>query len=144
LTIREQGFETRLISLGRVHPAKENELTRDLAERIQKIWDAYLVADEATHSQFLADDYRAVHPDGTVHLGKPSTEEMAAAPIEDYWLRGLEAWPVGQEGAIVTYNAQVEVRQDLSAQRFQFTVGEVWMKHAGEWKCRYYHATTLK
>ena len=42
------------------------------------------------------------------------------------------------------YTAEVEVRSGLSAQRFQFAVGEVWMKHAGQWKCRYYHATMLK
>jgi len=79
-----------------------------------------------------------------MHVGKPSAKEMAAAPIEDYWLRDMEAWPVGEEGAIVTYTAEVEVRSGLSAQRFQFAVGEVWMKHAGQWKCRYYHATMLK
>jgi hypothetical protein len=130
--------------LGRVHPLRENELTRDLAERIQKIWDAYLIVDEAAHSGLLADDYRAVHADGTVHFGKPTAEEISAAPIEDYWLRELEAWPVGEEGAIATYNAEVEVRHGLSAQRFRFAVGEVWMKHSGEWKCRYYHATMVK
>lgn len=130
--------------MGRVHTIKKDPLTNTLAERLQKIWDAYLAVDEETHSAYLADDYRAVHPDGTVHAGKPSAKEIAAEPIEDYWLRELQAWPVGQEGAIVDYTAEVEVRQDLSTQRFQFAVGEVWMRHGGEWKCRYYHATMLK
>jgi len=128
----------------RIQRAKENDLTRELAERLRNVWDAYLLADEEAHSEMLADDFRAVHPDGTMHVGKPSAKEMAAAPIEDYWLRDMEAWPVGEEGAIVTYTAEVEVRSGLSAQRFQFAVGEVWMKHAGQWKCRYYHATMLK
>ena len=128
----------------RMQAIKTDDLTNTLAERLQKIWDAYLVADEETHSAFLADDYRAVHPDGTIRVGKPSAEEMAAEPIEDYWLRDLQAWPVGNEGAIVSYTAEVEVRSGLSAQRLQFAVGEVWMKHGGEWKCRYYHATMLR
>lgn len=128
----------------RVHAIKNDALTRDLSERLQKLWHAYLVADQEVHSALLADDYRAVHPDGTVHVGKPSAKEIAAEPIEDYWLRDLEAWPVGDEGAIATYTAEIEVRNELSAQRFQFAVGEVWMKHGGEWKCRYYHATMLK
>lgn len=128
----------------RMQAIKTDDLTNTLAERLQKIWDAYLVADEETHSAFLADDYRAVHPDGTIHVGKPSAEEMVAEPIEDYWLRDLQAWPVGIEGAIVSYTAEVEVRNRLSAQRLQFAVGEVWMKHGGEWKCRYYHATMLR
>lgn len=130
--------------MARIHAAKDNELTRALAERIRGLWDAYLIADTEAHSELLAEDYRAVHPDGTVHLGKPTAEEIAGAPIEDYWLRELEAWPVGDEGAIATYTAEVEVRMGLSAHRFQFAVGEVWMRHGAAWKCRYYHATPLK
>jgi hypothetical protein len=51
---------------------------------------------------------------------------------------------VGDEGAIVAYTAELEVRNGLSAQRLPFAVGEVWMKYGGEWKCRYHHATMLK
>jgi Domain of unknown function (DUF4440) len=128
----------------RIQVGKENELTQALAERLAQVWDAYLMVDEAAHSALLAEDYRAVHPDGAVHIGKPTAKDMVAAPIEDYWLRDLEAWPVGDEGAIVTYTAEIEVRSGLSAQRLRYAVGEVWMKHGGEWKCRYFHATTLK
>ncbi|MGB2666174.1 MAG: hypothetical protein WAK48_19370 [Candidatus Acidiferrum sp.] len=71
----------------------------------------YLQVDEQTHSELLAEDYCAVHPDGTVRIGKPSTKEIAAAPIEDYWLRDLEAWPAGEEGAMLTS----EVERGLSA-----------------------------
>jgi len=128
----------------RIQIGKENELTQTLAERLAQIWDAYLMADEEAHSALLAEDYRAVHPDGMVHIGKPTAKDMAAAPIEDYWLRDLEAWPVGDEGAIATYTAEIEVRSGLSAQRLRYAVGEVWMKHGGKWKCRYFHATGLR
>jgi len=128
----------------RVHVAKENDLTRTMADCHRQMWDAYMVVDEERHSVMMTDDFRAVHPDGTVHLGKPTAAEIAATPIEDYWLRDMEAWPVGGEGAIVTYTAEVEVRNGLTAQRHQFAVGEVWMKHSSQWKCRYYHATMLK
>jgi len=130
--------------MARIQFGKDNELTRKIAVGLRKIWDAYLVCDEMGHSEMLAEDYRAVHPDGSVHLGKPSAKEMAAEPIEDYWLKDLEAWPVGEEGAIVTYTAEVEVRKELSAKRYEMAVGEVWMMHGGEWKCRYYHATMVK
>jgi hypothetical protein len=130
--------------VARIQLVKQTELTRAIARRLAQLWDANLMADEPAHSALLADDYRAVHPDGTMHLGKPSAKDMAEGPIEDYWLRDLEAWPVGDEGAIVTYTAEIEVRSGLSAQRLRFAVGEVWMKHRGEWKCRYYHGTMLK
>ena len=130
--------------MNRIRLEKDDELTRTLAERLRSVWDAYLAIDESAHNEVLADDYRAVHADGSIHLGRPTAKEMAAAPIEDYWLRELQAWPVGGEGAIATYTADVEVRNGLSAERSQFAVGEVWMKHGGVWKCRYYHATPLK
>ena len=130
--------------MGGVHSAAQNELTQTLGERLRDLWDAYLRVDEAAHSAVLAEEYRAVHPDGSVHLGKPSEKEIAAAPIEDYWLRELQAWPAGDEAAIATYTAEVEVRNGLSANRFKFEVGEVWLKEGGQWKCRYYHATPQK
>lgn len=123
---------------------KPDALTKALAEWLQELWDAYVCSDMASHSAILANDYRAVHPDGSVHVGKPSAQDLAAAPIEDYWLKELQAWPIGEEAALVTYAAEVEVRNQLSAARHKFAVGEVWAKREGEWKCRYYHATTLK
>jgi hypothetical protein len=85
-----------------------------------------------------------VHLDGSVHIGRPSAAEITAEPIEDYWLADLQAWPVGEDGAIASYTAEVEVRNGTKSARFQFIVGEVWVKHDNDWKCRYYHATLLK
>lgn len=88
--------------MGGVHLVRDNPLTRALAERLRALWEAYLGMDETAHSAILAAEYRAVSADRTVHLGKPSATEMAAAPIEDYWLRELQAWPAGEEAAIAT------------------------------------------
>jgi len=128
----------------KVHVASQSELTQILASNLRELWDAYMRVDEAAHSALLSEEFRAVHPDGTVHQGKPTAREIAAAPIEDYWLTELQAWPVGDEGAIATYTAQVEVRQGLAAVRFSFSVGEVWLKERAGWKCRYFHATSCK
>jgi Domain of unknown function (DUF4440) len=127
--------------MGRIQSVSQNELTQAIAARLRELWDAYVRIDAAAHSRILMEEYRAVHPNGTVHIGKPSAQEIAAAPIEDYWLRELQAWPAGEEAAIATYTAEVEVRSGLSAKRFKFEVGEVWLKAGGQWKCRYYHAT---
>ena len=130
--------------MSRIHLIKDDALTLALAERVERIWEAYLAKDAPAHSALLADDYHAVHPDGSRNSDKPTAAEIAAAPIEDYWLREVQAWPVGEEGAIVSYTAEVEVRNGLHAERHRFAVGEVWMKHSGQWLCRYYHATPLK
>jgi|SRR5271166_1530481 len=130
--------------MGEVQSATQNELTRVLAERHREMWDAYMRVDEPAHSALLAEEFRAVHPDGTVHIGKPSAAQIAAEPIEDYWLTELQAWPAGEEAAIVTYTAEVQVRVEETSAGFQFEVGEVWLKAGGQWKCRYYHATMRK
>jgi hypothetical protein len=130
--------------MSKIRLVSQSELTQAIAGRLQALWDAYLQADGAAHSAILTEEYRAVHADGTVHVGKPSAEEIAAAPMEDYWITELQAWPTGDEAAIATYTAEVEVRSGLSAKRFKFEVGEVWLKVGGDWKCRYYHATTRK
>jgi hypothetical protein len=130
--------------MGVVHLLSQNDLTRAIAERLTEVWDAYVGVDEASHSKYLTEDYRAVHPDGRVHIGRPSAAEMAAEPIEDYWLADLQAWPVGDGGAIVSYTAEVEVRTEITSGRFQFIVGEVWLRRDDQWNCRYYHATMLK
>ena len=130
--------------MGDVHPLSQNDLTRTIADRLTEIWDAYVRVDEESHSKHLTEDYRAVHPDGSVHIGRPSAAEIAAAPIEDYWIADLQAWPVFDDGAIVSYTAEVEVRTETTSGRFQFIVGEVWLRRDNQWKCRYYHATMLK
>jgi Domain of unknown function (DUF4440) len=129
--------------MGEVHLLSHNDLTRTLAGKITEVWDAYVRVDEETHSKYLTEDYRAVHPDGSVHIGRPTAAEIAAEPIEDYWLADLQAWSVGEEAAIASYTAGVEVRNGASRERIQFLVGEVWVNRNEDWKCRYYHATML-
>jgi hypothetical protein len=130
--------------MAQVQLLSDNDLTRTLAWRLEEIWDAYVRVDEEAHNKFLSEEFRAVHPDGTVHIGRPTAAEIAAAPIADYWLTELQAWPVGKEGAIASYAAEVEVRTGAASVRRQFLVGEVWLRHGIDWKCRYYHATLAK
>src|ERR1700739_2905174 len=98
--------------MGGIHLLAQNDLTRLLAWRLDQIWDAYVRVDEESHNQYLTEDYRAVHPDGSVQIGRPSAAEIAAAPIEDYWLADLQAWPIGADGAIASYSARVLARKE--------------------------------
>jgi len=130
--------------MGEIHQLSQSELTTTIAQHLREMWDAYVRIDEPTHTQCFTPDCRAVHPNGTVHIGPPTAAEIAANHIEDYWLTNLQVWPVGQEAAIATFTAEVQVRTGAAPQRFKFEVGEVWIKHAERWKSRYYHATPLK
>jgi hypothetical protein len=130
--------------MGNIRTAKKDALTKAIAGRIRDQWDAYMRVDEPAHSAILARDFRAVDPHGTVHIGKPSAKQIAATPIEDYWLTEMQALPMGKEAALNTYTAEVHVRTGESSQHFKFEVGEVWLRQKGRWKCRYYQATMPK
>jgi hypothetical protein len=130
--------------MGKIQTAKKDALTKAIAGRIRDQWDAYIRVDESAHSAILAQDFRAVDPYGTVHIGRPSAKQIAAAPIEDYWLTDLQALALGEKAALNTYTAEVQVRTGESSQRFKFEVGEVWLRQKGQWKCRYYQATMQK
>lgn len=124
--------------------ASHDSLTDALSGRIQLQWDAYHSVDVPTHSSLLTDDYVAVHPDGTIHHGKPSAEEIAQRAIDRYSLTELRAFRLGDEAALVTYIAETGVGSHISPKTVKVAVGEVWVKQYGDWKSRYYQATTLK
>ncbi len=123
-------------------PPVTADLTQAISPLIHKIWDAYRTGDAAAHSALLADDYTAVHPDGSVHLGKPTAQEIRSAPIGAYVLSDLRVIPTSSDTALANYLATVEIPD--APKLSKFVVGEVWAKQAGHWKCRYYQATPLK
>ena len=129
--------------MGEIQLAAADWLTQLIAERIRKIWDAYEAVDAAAHDELLTEDYSAVHPDGSFHPGRPTAQEIAAAPIAGYWLTRMQTWPITGEVTLARYAAEVEVKSAGKASRFRFAVGEMWAKRAGVWKCRYYQATML-
>jgi hypothetical protein len=120
------------------------EVTQTIATRLHALWDAWKNKDAVAHGAVLADEYRAVFPDGTLHAGKRTAQEIAAAPISDYNLSGLRVASVGPDAALVTYMATVELPVGNDADHARFAVGEVWVKRHGEWMCRYYQGTLMK
>ncbi len=125
-------------------PSAPPQLTDAISPRLFALWDAYKNKDAAAHHQFLTDDYTAVHPDGTLHSGKPTAQQIAAAPIAGYKLSHLRVAPIGADAALVTYIAEVEIPGGNPPARAQFAVSEVWVKQRGEWLCRYYQGTLTK
>jgi len=128
----------------KIHLLTQDTLTHTIAQRIETLWAAYKRRDVIAHNAILSDDHRAVHPDGTLHPRKPTAQEIAAASIDRYSLTQLQAAPIGHDGALVTYVAEVVVSSGGSPVTVKFAVGEVCSRPAGKWKCRYYQATILK
>jgi len=94
---------------------------------MENLWAAYKRGDAVAHHAILSDDYRAVHPDGTLHPPRPTGQEIAAAPINQYSLTHLQAVPIAtmQRSSLI---AEVAVSSGGSPVTVKFAVGEVWAK----------------
>ena len=112
-----------------------------ISQRFSNAWDAYKKRDAAGLSALLAAEYTAVNPDGTLHLGKPTLQDIAAAPIVGYSLSEVRVEMLEPEIALVTGVAEVETP---GGARARLVVGEIWVKQSGQWLCRYYQGTPTK
>jgi hypothetical protein len=130
--------------LREITTANQNPLTLTLADCHRRMWDAYMAVDEKTHSEFLTADFRSVDPNGIIHTGRPTAEQIAATPIEGYRLLHMDVHPIAAEAVLATYTAEVEIKAGASLERFHFVVGELWLNQSGSWKCRFYQATLIK
>jgi hypothetical protein len=124
--------------------ASDDALTQMLGARIKTLWDARRSVDASRLTPLLTDDYTAVHPDGTLHVRKPTEQEIALEEIDHYQLTHLRAAPVGPEGALVTYIAEIGIASHIAPTVLKCAVGEVWIKQLYDWKCRYSQATVVK
>jgi hypothetical protein len=117
--------------------------TDNISANLYIFWDSYERGDSEEHGEMLADAYAAVHADGSVHRGKPTAEEMKAAPITRFALADDKFEQVGKDTYLVTYVADVDVPKNAGTERMAFAVGEVWVKEQDVWVCRYHQETRL-
>ena len=136
--------ERKLVSVSKSEASAESAaLTEAIRPRLLAIWEHYKNHEAEAHNALLADDYQAVFPDGTLHNRKPTPQEMAQAPLTAYSLVQVKAAPLGPDAALVTYTAEVDGPSGGKIIHVAYQVGEVWVRRAGEWKCRYYHGTPV-
>ncbi len=122
---------------------ESSALTEAIRPRLLAIWEHYKKQEADAHNALLADDYQAVFPDGSLHNRKPTAQEIAQAPLTAYVLVQVKAVPLAPDVALVTYTAEVDGPSGGKMIHVTYQVGEVWVKRAGEWKCRYYHGTPV-
>jgi ketosteroid isomerase-like protein len=118
-------------------------LEATVSDRIRRIWQAYKDGDIEAHNALLAEDYTAIFPDGSLHLRRPTLEEIRANPLSSYALSELRVTAVMPETALASYLADVEGPLHGKWVHIRWRVGEVWVKRKGEWKCRSYQPTAV-
>lgn len=123
--------------------AESAALTEAIRPRLLAIWEHYKNQEADAHNAILADDYQAVGPNGILRSRKPTPQEIAQAPLTAYTLVQVKAVPLGPDVALVTYTAEVDGPSGGKMIHVTYQVGEIWVRRAGEWKCRYYHGTPV-
>jgi hypothetical protein len=118
-------------------------LEATVSGRIRRIWQAYKDGDIDAHNALLAEDYTAIFPDGSLHLRRPTLEEIRSTPLSSYALSELRITPLTAETALASYLADVEGALHGKWVHLRWRVGEVWVRRQGEWTCRSYQPTPV-
>jgi hypothetical protein len=118
------------------------EMTDAISARLFAQWEGWKKRDPAPNDAIIADDFHSFWPDGTRHAGKPTAQQMAEQPIAGFKLSQLRVVPVGADGALVTYFAEIKTPGDNV--EHHMAVGEAWVKRNGQWLIRGYSGTLIK
>lgn len=117
--------------------ATQDALTKALAGRERQAWNAFKKDDAVAYAALTAEDYRAVIANGALHFYRLTTQEMTAINVTQYIISQFQALPIGRDGALVTYVAQLT----FNGNYVKLAYGEVWTKQGEEWKLQYSQAT---
>jgi hypothetical protein len=118
----------------------QDPLTRTIAGRVRQLWASWKKGDATAFAALTTDDYREVAATGTLHYYRFTAQEFAAFPITQFTISQLQALPIGNEGALVTYVGLITFQ---NGGPLKFAFGEVWVKQGDEWKSQYSQATTM-
>ena len=118
-------------------------LEATISDRMHRIWEAYRKGDLDAHNALLAEDYTAIFPDGSLHLRKPTLEEIRKSPMSSFALSDVHVVQVTPDTALASYIADVEGPIQGKTVHIRWRVGELWVKRQGDWKCRSYQPTPI-
>jgi len=140
--VAAQKLRTKGTDMEMAHNVSIPEMTEAISARLVAQWEGWKNQDPAPNDAIIADDFNSFSPDGSRHIGKPTAQQMSEQPITGYKLSELRVVPIGADGALVTYFADVKTPGDYG--EFQMAVGEVWVKRDGQWLIRGFSGTLIK
>ncbi len=129
-----------------VGSVSDDKVLKDLfASKIKAEWEALKNKDKKAYGELLADDYQGVEVDGKGERTKiQSLNELASQNVFNYTLWGLTVIPVGQDGALLTYEVTMQFPPKSAIRLSRVYISELWMKRAGQWKEVHYQETHVK
>lgn len=116
-----------------------------LQSNITAEWEAFKRKDKKAYSDLLADDFVGVEDDGQGQRTKAAAvSEIDRSVVSDYRLFAVTVVPLGSNSALVTYEITLQFPPTAVVRFKRVLVSEIWIKHAGHWKERYYQETHVR
>jgi len=97
------------------------------------------------YGDLLSDDFLSIQVDsaGTRNRDQ-ATREVPNCVVNDFTLSRLEARPLGDGAAMVTYEVFVEFPPSAQVRFLRLYVTEVWVRSGEAWKLMHYQETRVK
>jgi hypothetical protein len=113
--------------------------------KIKTEWDALKGKDKKAYGDLLDEDYQGVEVDGRGERNKlQSINELADENVYNYTLWGLKVIPLGTDAAFVIYESTIQFPPRTQIPYSRVYIGELWVKHNGQWKLLHYQETHVK
>ena len=126
-------------------PTADTDLTSLLDAKIKAEWQAIKNKDQKAYGELLTDDYVAVEADGGGERYKWKVlSELKESSVSDYTLSILKVTSLCADVALVRYEVFIKFPPKSIVRFEKILVGEVWVKHDGQWKALHYQETRVK
>ncbi|MGB7845694.1 MAG: nuclear transport factor 2 family protein [Candidatus Acidiferrum sp.] len=126
-------------------PTAQADLTNVLDAKIKTEWQAIKNKDQKAYGELLTDDYVAVEADGGGERYKwKALSELEQSTVTDYALSFLKVTTLCPDAAFVRYEVFIKFPPKSTVPFEKILVGEIWVKHDGQWKAFHYQETRVK
>jgi hypothetical protein len=123
----------------------ERNLKDVLTPKIEAEWTAFKNKDAKAYGDLLSDDFIAVEVDGEGTRNRSQAmREIERGSVDDFTLSRVDARPLGEEAAMVTYEAFVQFPPAAQVRFLRVYVSEVWRKQGEDWRALHYQETRVR
>ena len=121
------------------------ELTNLLDAKIKAEWQAIKDKDRRAYGDLLTEEYVAVEADGGGERHKwKALNELEQSAVADFTLSFLKVTPLCPDAALARYEVFIKFPPKSAVPFEKILVGEIWVKHEGQWKALHYQETRVK
>jgi hypothetical protein len=134
------------VALSGTHMRAAEAGSRDIfLPKIQAEWAAFKERNAKAYGDLLSDDFLAVEVDseGTRNRDQ-AIREIEKSQVSDFTLSRLDVRSLGDDAAMVTYEAFLQFPASAQVRFLRVYVTEVWVRKGGAWKAVHYQETRVR